>query len=429
MVRKLKPGIIITCALVLVMQVSARAQSPTGARKGVLVKRADIMACSDVIQTANSPLAVHAPLLRYTITSFDPNWFNANSSQQGAPLFTLRIAPQLTPYADRLTLRLRVHADTNLAGNPLASPLEAFDRISQPLNAGLIGIPLTSGTVFGLDYQAGGIEFRNSDLYQLVATSGSVPPMNLRFEFSLFCSGAPVAENGVNVRFESTAKLRYVRQLRALSPGTDIASPRSASIFTITPVFQISSDLLNDQVFEYAPGESRLEVFLYELEEGQDPRDAFRGLEYARFSADRFPVVYPADQPGLIPGRRYAWRVRALLRGPESRYNYSNGLHFLVDPRLDNQAGGGDASSILSDPKSGPGQVRYGDDYPTRVMAALKIILGPGSHEVVTAGESKLIPAEGLIRLNGQPYSLEDLEKLAREFGASRYRATRVKFE
>lgn len=412
-------AVLLTAASVLT------AQTP-GPRQGVLVKRTDFTACSDNIQTGATALSVHAPLLRYTIASFDPNWFNPETAQQGPPLFTLRLAPALAPFADRLTLRVRVRADTNLTGNPLANPIEMFDRTSAPLHAGLVGVPLTSGVVFGIDYE-GGTDFRSSDFYDVVMTRRAVPPMNLRFEFSLFCAGVPVAENGAAVRFESTAKLRYVRHVRALSPGTDVGGSRPASIYTLTPVFRVTSDLLNDNMFEYAPNEARLEIFLYELEDGQDPHDAFRGLEYARFPADRFPVVYPSDQPGLIPGRRYAWRVRALLRGPESRYSHSNGLYFKVDSRLDNGAGE-DASTILSEPGASPAQVRYGDDHAKRTLAALKIILGPNYDAVAGAGES-LIPAQGLIRLNGQPYSLEELEKLARGFTAARQRVTRIKFE
>lgn len=422
-------------ALAIGWLIGADAFAATPGKTRILKKRADITACSDLIQTGASPMLVQAPLLRYTITSFDPNWFNPNGSQQGAPLFTLRIASQLLPYADRLSLRVHVSADTALgSGGPLSNPIEVFDQTTLPLNEGLVGVPLTSGQVFGLDYQAGGgTDFRNSDLYAMTVERREVPQMNLRLEFSLFCSGAPVAENGVNVRFETTAKVRYVRTVRALSPGTDVGSARPATIFTLSPVFQISSDLFNDKTFEYAPGESRLEVFLYELEEGQDPKDAFRGLEFARFPADQFPAVYPAHLPGMQPGRRYAWRVRALLRGPESRYSYSNGLYFLVDPRLDNSSGDptNASSGILSAPADIPQQTRYGDDYPARVLAALKVILGP-NYDVVTgpagAGKDKM-PAQGLIRLNGQPYSLEELEKLAKRFGAGRHRVTKVKFE
>jgi hypothetical protein len=435
MARGARAGGSLLCPLAAVFFLALLGSSAFAAaprKHAILVKRADIMACSDLIQTSSAPLSVQAPLLRYTLTSFDPNWFNPNGGQQGTPLFTVRIAPQLLPYADRLTLRVHVSADTNLgSGSPLAGPIEVFDRTTLPLSAASVGVPLTSGEVFGLEFQGGGSDFRSSDLYSMVVERREVPQMNLHLEFALFCSGAPVAENGVNVSFGATAKVRYVRTLRALSPGTDVARARAASIFTLSPVFQISSDLLNDQAFQYAPGESRLEIFLYELEDGQDPQEAFRGLEFARFPADRFPAVYPAGMPGLNPGRSYAWRARALLRGPESRYSYSNGLYFRVDPRLDNGAGD-NTSEILSDPQDIPQQVRHGDDYPKRVLAALKIILGPNYDMVapnVNNANKDKIPAQGLIRLNGRPYSLEELEKLAKAFQTSRYRVTRLKFE
>lgn len=395
--------------------------------KRAVVKRADIMACSDAIQTSGAALTVQAPLLRYTITAFNPGWFDPQASRQGPPLFTLRVSPQLLPYADRLTLRVHVSADTTL-GSSFAPALQVFDRTSEPLGASRVGVPLTSGEVFGMDFQSGaGTDFRGSDLYSRVAETREVPPMNLRLEFSLFCSGAPVAENGVNVAFGPTARVRTVRTVRALSPGADVAASRAPTVLTLFPVFRIASELYDDKTFEYAPGEARLEVFVHEVDEGQSPQEAFGGLEFARFPADRFPVIYPADQPALVPGRTYVWRARALLRGPQSRYSYSNGLQFRVDPALDNATGEAPPAA-LSDPPVLPGQARYGETYSRRVLAALKIILGPG-YDAVLGARRDQVPAQGLVRLNGRPYSLEELESLARQFASGRQRVTRIRFE
>jgi len=131
--------------------------------------------------------------------------------------------------------------------------------------------------------------------------------------------------------------------------------------------------------------------------------------------------------PRLIPGKLYAWRARALLRGPESEYRYSNALYFQVDGRLD----GGqqlDMPEFLSDLKSFEQQIRYGDDYVKRVLGALKIILGD-NFEAFDFSRGGKIPARGQIRLNGRPYTLEELERLAREFNQSRHSLTRLRFE
>ena len=74
------------------------------------------------------------------------------------------------------------------------------------------------------------------------------------------------------------------------------------------------------------------------------------------------------------------------------------------------------------------GQIKYGDDYSKRVMAALKIILGD-NFEIFDLSRAGKIPAKGQIRLNGHPYSLEDLERLAREFHQSRHSVTRLRFQ
>ncbi|MCD6025284.1 MAG: hypothetical protein K0Q91_2200, partial [Fibrobacteria bacterium] len=141
----------------------------------------------------------------------------------------------------------------------------------------------------------------------------------------------------------------------------------------------------------------------------------------------RFPVMYPADQPSLVPGCTYVWRARALLRGPQSRYSYSNGLQFRVDPALDNTTAEAPPGA-LSDPPVLPGQARYGETYSRRVLAALKIILGPG-YDAVLGARRDQVPAQGLVRLNGRPYSLEELESLARQFASGRQRVTRIRFE
>ncbi|HAP00010.1 MAG TPA: hypothetical protein DCQ83_08210 [Fibrobacteres bacterium] len=169
-----------------------------------------------------------------------------------------------------------------------------------------------------------------------------------------------------------------------------------------------------------------MEVFVYEVHSGQNPREVLNGMEYARFEVGKeYPVLYLAGQPPLIAGNVYVWRVRALLRGPESEYRYSNPLWFKVDPRLET-GGDGEPAEVLSQPKTFPGQTRYGDDYVKRALAALKVILGSNYNALMPHGD--WIPANGQIRLNGDPYSLEDLERLAREFGKSRHSLTRLNF-
>src|SRR5690606_15865711 len=109
--------------------------------------------------------------------------------------------------------------------------------------------------VFSLDFQPG-TDFRHGDFYHLTVERREVPQMNLRLEFSLFCSGQPVAENGAVVRFEASARIRHVRTVRAIAPGADVGRGRAAMIHTTSPAFQVASELLNEQAFEYAPGEA-----------------------------------------------------------------------------------------------------------------------------------------------------------------------------
>jgi hypothetical protein len=151
------------------------------------------------------------------------------------------------------------------------------------------------------------------------------------------------------------------------------------------------------------------------------------GLEFAKFGIfGESPTPYPANQPQLQPGMTYVWRARAVLRGPTSDYLYSDPLYFKVDERL--EGGSSIPRSELSELTTVEQQIKYGDDYSKRVMAALKIILGD-NFEIFDLSRAGKIPAKGQIRLNGHPYSLEELERLAREFHQSRHSVTRLRFQ
>lgn len=401
------------------------------ARTRVLMKRADFTACADPISTNRHALTVFAPVLQYTIAAFDPNWFNSNSSQQGASLFTASIAPSLLPHANQLSLHVYVWVDTGLGRRSNPDRVVVFDRTSEFLDSSWVGRALTSNQIFALPFQPGGVTFDSkSDLYRLIVEQHQVPQMNVHFTLSLSCGGAPVTEAGAAVAFESNTPLRYVRTVQALSPGTDVSNPRPVLIYTLNPVFQIVSDLFNSGDFQYPSNEPRMEVFVYEVRDGQKPGEVLNGMEFAKFAvsdSELYPISYPPDLPTLVPGSHYTWRVRGLLRGPRNEYRYSNALHFQVDPRL----GGGSALAppeVLSAPKEFAQQVRYGEDYTQRVSTALRLILG-SNYDALSQSHRDKIPAQGHIRCDGSPCSLQDLERLAREFHQGRHTVTRLNFQ
>ncbi len=395
--------------------------------------RRAVNSCTDPTTFNNASMAVSMPVLEYTVTTFDPNWFDTDLSANAPTLFTLLIPSSLDTLIGRLRLRVRIEVDTSLGRNP-GTAMVAMDQISNLLTPAQVGFPLTSNQVFSLTYQTG-ISFKQSPFYALVEQNHQVPEMNLRFIFELACEdGGVAAWTSGTIKLTTLGlngkdtKLRYVHTVQALSPGTDLANPRPVSIYTLTPVFQIASELYNNQEFIYAPGEDKMQIFLYQLDAGQSPTDAMQGMEFAKFPVpNQYPVAYPAGLPRLTPGKTYVWRARALLRGPDAEYRYSNALYFTVDPLLD---GGGSPQppSILTDLKAFEQQVKYGDDYVKRVMAALKIILGE-NYEVFDLSRANKIPAKGQIRLNGRPYSLEELERLAREFHQSHHSVTRLRFQ
>lgn len=390
--------------------------------------------CPEAEASANpGTLVVQTPALKYTVTNFDPSWFDTDNPQNGPTLFLLTINEALKPLAGSLRLRVQILADTSLGVNRNPSGLVSFDRISGPLSEAQIGVTMRSNEVFEIAWSAGGVDFQNSELYDYILEKRVAPEMNLIFKFNLTCeSSTPVALAStetppVRIGGADDGRLRYVKMIQSLYPGTRITNPKPVPLYTITPIFKVASELFNSKVYEYPPGEPKIEIFMYELPTGANPSDAMDGMEFAKFGIfEESPTAYPANQPQLQPGMTYVWRARAILRGPTSDYLYSDPLYFKVDERL--EGGSSIPPSELSDLTTLEQQIKYGDDYSKRVMAALKIILGD-NFEVFDMSRAGKIPAKGQIRLNGHPYSLEDLERLAREFHQSRHSVTRLRFQ
>jgi hypothetical protein len=396
--------------------------------------RSKVKTCADTEFGNSNAIHVQTPALQYTVTNFDPSWFDTDHPQNAPTLFFLTLDPSLDSLAGRIRLRVQIVADTSL-GRDRSSGLVSFDRISVPLTSAQIGTTMRSNEVFELTWSAdpSSINFQNSPLYDLILKTHVAPEMNLIFKFNLTCENntheafADAQTAPVFISGSYEGRLRHVKMIQALYPGTRIANPIPVPLYTITPIFKVASELFNTKEYLYPVGEPRIEIFLYELPAGTNPKDALDGMEFAKFGIfEESPTAYPSNQPQLQPGMTYVWRARALLRGPTSDYLYSDPLYFKVDERLD--GGSSIPPSELTDLTTLEGQIKYGDDYSKRVMAALKIILGD-NFEIFDLSRAGKIPAKGQIRLNGHPYSLEELERLAREFHQSRHSVTRLRFQ
>jgi hypothetical protein len=397
-----------------------------------------VNSCPDRTPGANL-INVITPTLKYTITNFDPSWFDTQNPEKAPLLFILTIGQghandgTLDSLDGHLRLRMRVDVDTSSSKNG-SGTISAMNLLSQPLTKDFFGVPHRSNEIFALTWEPGGTTFLHSPFYDLVTEQHQVPEMNIIFSFALTCENdISLAGKQATIRVDSglggdIGKLRFVKTIQALYPGTNIASARPVPIYTINPIFKVASELFSKNVFDYPPLEPKAEIFLYELTEGQTPDDAMQGLEFAKIPLiNESPIAYPSGLPRLEPGKSYVWRARAILRGPTTEYMYSNSLYFKIDERLDGSSSS-EVPSSVSDLTTLEQQIKFGDDYAKRLMAALKIILGD-NFEIFDLSRGAKVPAKGQIRLNGHPYSLEELERLAREFSASRHSVTRLRFQ
>lgn len=382
---------------------------------------------------AAGPLAVVTPTFHYTVTNFDPSWFDTEHPEKAPLLFILTIGQgnQLNALSGKLRLRMIVEADTSRGKH--APPIPAMDLTSLPLDSTVFGRPLRSNEVMNFSWSPKGLKFTESPFFDLVVNKRVVPEMDLVFRFGLSCENDDAAFSQIaTVQVDSLGgdigHLRYVKTIQALYPGTPVQNPKPVPIYTINPIFKVVSELFNQREFQYPSDEPKTEIFIYELSEGQTAEDAMLGLEFAKIPLyGETPTAYPPNLPRLEPGKTYAWRARALLRGPTTEYMFSNALYFKIDERLDG-SGSSEVTSTLSDLTTIEQQVKFGDDYAKRLMAALKIILGD-NFEIFDLSRGSKVPAKGQIRLNGHPYSLEELERLAREFSQSRHSVTRLRFQ
>jgi hypothetical protein len=385
--------------------------------------------CPEVTGKAGD-LVVHAPILEYTVTNFDPSWFDTDHPEKAPTLFTLLVNPDLLKYANALRLRVQVLADTSLGRDKNQNDaIVAFDRTTLPLDSTVIGRVLPSQQVFDLNWEAGGLTFTKSPLYDVILEKRAAPEMNLTFRFNLTCEDNEFTRSQTETiqLVKEPGRLRYVKMIQALYPGTGVSSPVPVPIYTVTPIFKVASELFNGTDFIYPPDQPKIEIFLYEVPAGTSPKDAMDGMEYAKFGLfNESPSAYPAGLPRLFPGMTYVWRARAVLRGPTTDYLYSDPLYFKVDERLD--GGSSIPAAEAGDIRTLAEQIKYGDDYGKRVMAALKIILGD-NFEIFDLSRNGKIPAKGQIRLNGHPYTLEELERLARDFHQARLSVTRLRFQ
>lgn len=387
-----------------------------------------INTCPEVTGRAGD-LVVQTPILQYTVTNFDPSWFDTDHPEKAPTLFTLFINPEFQKYAKALRLRVQVLADTSLGrDHDQNDALIAFDRTSNPLDSMDIGRVLPSQQVFDLSWEAGGVSFTKSALYDVILQKRAAPEMNLTFRFNLTCEDNEFTRAQTEpIQLGDMGHLRYVKMIQALYPGTSVNSSVPVPIYTVTPIFKVASELFNKIEFDYPPDQPKIEIFLYEVPAGTNPKDALDGLEYAKFGLfNESPSAYPAGLPLLSPGMTYVWRARAVLRGPTTDYLYSDPLYFKVDERL--EGGASVPAPQVGDIRTLAEQIKYGDDYGKRVMAALKIILGD-NFEIFDQSRNGKIPAKGQIRLNGHPYSLEELERLARDFHQARLSVTRLRFQ
>ncbi len=380
-------------------------------------------ACSDSLGVGNGLTVLSNPFPQpnLTVTNFSFDWFESG----GVSFFSVYIDPALLQAAQANQLKLGVLITGKPKGSSQA-PSVLVDALYQvpPQNT---GVWTSSEEVFDFPQVGSGTYVSSTTLEAFQDNSGKTVPISLEAKLKLTCVDGYTSQNWQEILDEEISFNGNIdpniQNIDALSPGA--SSPQNPGIISEEyPNFYFNSSLVSSDI-HYATGEVKFIIYLTEILEGESPYDAINNSSIPfitiREGEPAAAATYPLSKPPLKEGALYGWRIAMRLRGPQDKWIYSYPLFFryVNNPTITTE----DPFDPL---KQVENFVSVGDDYNKRLFAALKIIL-EDNYEIFVASIGNRIPVKGQIRWNGQPYTLEQLEKLAQSFSRQNNSLTKMR--
>ncbi len=381
------------------------------------------------LEALGHPLTVTSkpfPKLGLTITNFSLDWLEKG----GNSFFEIYVDPALSEVANSGRLRLAVQLTATIIGE--GTPITIKDDV-YTLEEQHVGRVVISDELFQIPSR--GVDIGDDFISDISDKNGNLRPTRLNAKFFLTCQSQFADARSVN--WQEVADLGRIdgsfggtidptiQNIDAISPGTK--NPQAAPIIQEQfPIFHFSSKLTSSDI-KYESGETKFVIYLAEIQDGESAidvlNDAFVPFITISEGEPTASVPYPLNKPPLKQGAKYGWKIAMRLRGPQERWVHSDPLFFQVaknDPNLI-------LRDVFTTNKEVEGFAAVGDNYSKRLMAALKIILEE-NYPIFIATLGNKVPIKGQIRWNGQPYSLEQLEKLARSFAKKNNTLTRMRF-
>lgn len=289
----------------------------------------------------------------------------------------------------------------------------------------------TSGMLESESYQGKAIDPETSPFQKLLAREGSIPPGAIFLSVVLMepldsthgqenirifpTSELPVDTCAESPRQQFVASYQPTQAATLLSPGSPAAEGYQ-QMASATPTFVFAGNLDGVDL----GGESPYRLSIWEIHENEPLGEALDRRPLRSVKVDRSPVPWDPSWPALEPGKRYLWRVDAILRGTAVDWLPSTPFGF----RIPNQTGAssgvgtsvGDARldatlGVVLPPGSGAPQ-------PTpeqiEILQALSLIIGPHRPVLEDLVRTSLPDPYGL-RIGNRPATRTEFQELVHD--------------
>ncbi len=280
----------------------------------------------------------------------------------------------------------------------------------------------TSSMLENEAFQSKGIEAENSPFQRMVAREGQIPPGALYLNVALLC---PYRTGGFEdmqsksiddmCLYESTNQDEYrfrttfqpTQPARLLAPGS-LVPEGFQQIQTTTPTFVFAGNL---DGFDLG-GESPYRISIWEVRTGESAGEAMDRRPVRTATVDRAPVQWRGEWTPLENGKRYVWRVDAILRGLTNDWLPSDPFGFVTptpvpEDKFRSSASLGVSISPTTDaPHPTPEQLE--------LLEQLALIIGP-YRPVLEQLVRTSLPDPFSLRIGAGPASRTDFRNLVQE--------------
>lgn len=289
----------------------------------------------------------------------------------------------------------------------------------------------TSGMLESETYQGNAIDPDNSPFQKLLAREGAIPPGAIYLSVVLM---EPLEEGRgqESIRVIPTSELPVDRCAEApvhkfvgsyqptrsptlLSPGTSAAEGYPQMV-SATPTFVFAGNLDGVDL----GGEAPYRLSVWEIHDNESVGEALDRRPLRSVKVSRSPVPWDPSWPALGPGKRYLWRVDAILRGTAVDWLPSTPFGFRTPSQVGAGASVGTTTGdVRRDANLGvilpPGS---GSPQPTpeqlEILQALSLIIGPYRPVLENLVRSSLPDPYGL-RIGSRPATRTDFQDLVHD--------------